>query len=319
LNDLPEPLTPVDCDLRDFAFMPLDVQRLCDSDLAAMETPEACWSALLLWCKSWHQVPCASLPNEDKVLAKFTGYQRALNTWKAIREGALRGWIECSDGRLYHPVVAEKANEAWDSKLRHAYGKLEERLRKKNKQRAEKSLPPLGIPAFDQWKSMGRPMDSDLFPPETYQSSGGNESNSSGNGESSGGNNTENSLKGKGEGQGQGYLKPSVPSGTDAKASQGMTVHESIFRIGIPWLVDRGANERNVRSMLGGAIKQIGDDGAWGLMQDCMREQPVEPVAWIAAALNARLPAGKGKGKQGRHGGFDKIDYREGVNEDGSF
>lgn len=26
---------------------------------------------------------------------------------------ALKGWVECSDGRLYHTVVAEKANEAW--------------------------------------------------------------------------------------------------------------------------------------------------------------------------------------------------------------
>ncbi len=29
----------------------------------------------------------------------------------------LRGWIRCSDGRLYHPVVAEKALEAWVEKL----------------------------------------------------------------------------------------------------------------------------------------------------------------------------------------------------------
>lgn len=36
---LPEPLTPPDCDLRDFAFMPLDVARLRDSDLAIKLKP----------------------------------------------------------------------------------------------------------------------------------------------------------------------------------------------------------------------------------------------------------------------------------------
>lgn len=112
----------------------------------------------------------------------------------------------------------------------------------------------------------------------------------------------------------------SAPNGADAGASpNGMSSKEAIFRIGVPWLVAEGANERNVRSMLGGAAKQLGDDAAWALMQDCMRERPIEPVAWIAAAINARMPAGKGKGKQSRHNGFDNIDYREGVNDDGSF
>jgi hypothetical protein len=37
-----------------------------------------------------------------------------LRGWKKVRaKGGLRGWIRCSDGRLYHPVVVEKAIEAW--------------------------------------------------------------------------------------------------------------------------------------------------------------------------------------------------------------
>ena len=58
---LPAPLTSPACDLRDFPFMPLDVQRLRDSDLAALEAPEACWAAVQLWGASWHQVPGTSL------------------------------------------------------------------------------------------------------------------------------------------------------------------------------------------------------------------------------------------------------------------
>lgn len=105
-----EPLTPPDCDLRDFAFMPLDTIRLLDSDLYALATGEEFRAALTLWCKAWQQVPAASLPNDDRVLAHLSG---AGPRWKKIKDMALRGFILCSDGRLYHPVVAEKAVSSW--------------------------------------------------------------------------------------------------------------------------------------------------------------------------------------------------------------
>lgn len=117
---LPPPLVPAEVDLRDFAFMPLDVVRVRDSDLAAEESPESCWAALLLWCASWHQVPAGSIPDSDQWQAKQAGYVargRIDKTWDGVRDGALRNWIKCSDGRLYHPVVAEKALESWDAKL----------------------------------------------------------------------------------------------------------------------------------------------------------------------------------------------------------
>lgn len=111
---LPAPLTPPDCDLRDFPYMPLDVVRLRDSDLAGHENPEVFRTAVLSWCIAWHQLPAASLPDDDAKLARLFGYGRDIEGWRSIREaGGLYGWIECSDGRLYHPIVAEKAIEAW--------------------------------------------------------------------------------------------------------------------------------------------------------------------------------------------------------------
>lgn len=104
------PLTAPDCDLRDFAFMPLDATRLLDSDLFALATGDEFKAALALWLKSWLQVPAASLPDDDRVLAHLSG---AGPRWKKIKDMALRGFVKCADGRLYHPVVAEKANEAW--------------------------------------------------------------------------------------------------------------------------------------------------------------------------------------------------------------
>jgi uncharacterized protein YdaU (DUF1376 family) len=104
------PLTSPDCDLRGLPFMPMDVVRLLDSDLFALATGEEFKAALALWCKAWLQVPAASLPDDDRVLAHLSG---AGVRWKKIKPMALRGWIKCSDGRFYHPVVAEKAAEAW--------------------------------------------------------------------------------------------------------------------------------------------------------------------------------------------------------------
>ncbi len=119
MSDLPAPLVPPDVDLRDFAFMPLDVRRLRDSDLVSYESPEACFAAVLLWSSSWHQVPAGSIPNNDQWIAKQAGYAargRIDPAWNDVREGAMRGWILCSDDRLYHPVVAEKAIDAWETR-----------------------------------------------------------------------------------------------------------------------------------------------------------------------------------------------------------
>jgi hypothetical protein len=114
---MPEPFTPRDLDLRDFAYMPLEVVRLRDSDTVVYSTGDEFRAAVLLWCAAWHQVPAASLPDDDRMLATLAGYGRDLASWDQVKVGALRGFVTCSDGRLYHPVIAEKALES-DSKRR---------------------------------------------------------------------------------------------------------------------------------------------------------------------------------------------------------
>lgn len=113
-----EPLTPPECDLRDFGFMPLDVLRLRDSELAAVADAEVFRAAVLSWCVAWHQVPAASLPDDDAALCRLLGYGRDMKGWLRLRAaGALRGYVLCTDDRLYHHVVAEKARESWQKKL----------------------------------------------------------------------------------------------------------------------------------------------------------------------------------------------------------
>lgn len=112
----PAPLVAADVDLRDFAFMPLDLLRLRRSKgwLIAKKNPEIGFYMLNLWAASWHEVPAASLEDDDDILADAA--LCAPLRWSEIKGEALRGWTKCSDGRLYHNVVAEKAAEAWKRK-----------------------------------------------------------------------------------------------------------------------------------------------------------------------------------------------------------
>ncbi|MEO8021096.1 hypothetical protein [Polaromonas sp.] len=190
-DEFPEPLTPAGCNLQDFAFMPLDVARLRDSDLASNETPDACWAAVLLWAASWHQVPAASIPNEEKWIAKAAGYaQRGKidRGWAGVRDGAMRNWIECSDGRLYHPVVAEKAVEAWKAKLAQRHRSECARIKKHNERHPGANVQKL---EFDDWLAAGCPQGHPLYVPSETAARPQKVP-------------SETSSKGQGEGQGQG-------------------------------------------------------------------------------------------------------------------
>lgn len=120
-----DPLVPLHVDLRDFAFMPLDVLRLRDSDLATLSTGDQFKAAVLLWCAAWHQVPAGSIPNDDRWLARHSG---SAGAWKRVKAEALRGFVECSDGRLYHEVISEKALESWRKKQEQRAKTLKARI-----------------------------------------------------------------------------------------------------------------------------------------------------------------------------------------------
>lgn len=119
---VPNPFVPAEVDLRDFPFLPLDCVRFRDSGLVAEADPASAFFGVVLWCVAWHQVPAATLPGDDRALAKLAGFGRDLTGWQAVKADALRGFVACADGRLHHPVIAEKALEAW-------LGKLTKRLR----------------------------------------------------------------------------------------------------------------------------------------------------------------------------------------------
>src|SRR5262245_5318064 len=69
------------------------------------------------------------------------------------RHGSASKLVRCAvgrqfaDGRLYHPVVAEKVVEAWNSTRLNRWGRECDRIRKENKARAERRESPLEFPS----------------------------------------------------------------------------------------------------------------------------------------------------------------------------
>lgn len=163
MTDLPDPLVPVEVDLRDFQYMELDVRRLRDSRFGAEVSGDAFRAGVFLWCASWHQVPAGSVPDDDVELANLAGYGRFVKEWRKARDEALHGFVRCSDGRWYHPTVCEKAAQAWESKLRHHYDRARDRLRKANKARVAQGLAELPELSFESWNAQrlgsGVPME----------------------------------------------------------------------------------------------------------------------------------------------------------------
>lgn len=109
----PEPLVSADIDISSLDGFMLNTVRVLGSELVALATPEEGWAAVLLWCRAWGQKPHCSLPDDDRVLASFAKVPPA--RWKKIKTMALRGFVKCSDGRLYHKVLAEDCHRAWEA------------------------------------------------------------------------------------------------------------------------------------------------------------------------------------------------------------
>ena len=157
--DLPDPLVPADVDLRGMEFMPLYGDRLLKSTTWISASPEAKVAALRLWWHGFaHEVPAASLPNDDTLLAEYAGYGVMVKAWKRIRDQALNGWQLCSDGRLYHPLVAELAKAAWARRVADRTKKRRMRAGKAGGQPlADGGMSPGTGPGQDQGQDGGIP------------------------------------------------------------------------------------------------------------------------------------------------------------------
>lgn len=279
------PLTPPDADLQDFPFMPLHVARLRDSDLAAEGDPEGCWYAVLLWAAAWHQLPAGSLPDNDAVLTKLCGLGRDLRTFRKHRRDALRGFVTCDDGRLYHPVIAEQVISGWDGKLRQRYRTECATIKKRNDRAGVSATEREPRPLFGDWLSLNHPasvpfvsLGTEDFVPR------------------------DSASKGKREGQGQGDLGSEADaSGAEAPALPVIVdPDKAMFDGGISLMGRAGVLEPKARQLLGKWKRDHGTPSVIAALGAAQREGAIDPTSFIERALrNGQRPDQQRRGNNG--------------------
>lgn len=100
------PPYPADLEAKGWS-LDLDYEKIEQSDTWAIASAEQRPWLLMLWMVSWRQVPVASLPNDDRLIAARIGMAPALFTeWRSV---LLSGWQLADDGRLYHKTLTQHA------------------------------------------------------------------------------------------------------------------------------------------------------------------------------------------------------------------
>jgi hypothetical protein len=269
MTELPEPLTPPDCDLRNFPWMELDINRLLTSETWILGTAEECKACVTLWCEAWRQIPAASLPDDDRMLAHLS---RAGAGWKKIKEGVMRSWIKCSDGRLYHPVVAEKAVEAWEKKLAQRNRTEAARLAKLNKKNGHivSETPPTANVADNDTEAVTNSAAKSV----TENVTGSRREERRG-------------EEKKEESSGTSYRATAAPSPADPP-----DVRTEFWREGLAIVRGlTGKSDAVCRAFLGRALKVLADDcdAGMAILHHADDLRPGGPEAWIMASCEARM------------------------------
>lgn len=275
------PLTPKDCDLRGLTFMPLDVMRLRDSDLALFSTGDEFKASVLLWCAAWHRVPAGSLPDEDRVLMRLSGLDA--RAWKKAREAVLAEWMKCDDGLLYHEVVAEKAREAWEQRQAH---------RKKRETDRER------LRAWREGRS-GKPDD----PPDGGHSETPPETSDEAERETAEETRFVAGRRDKRE-KGEGRDNSSDPDGSGAEAPSGrdedldplaelreLPIAKGCWRLAVKVLTEQGRlSDPKARNFIG-KLKAGGlsDADLWDIAEAAWREQTEDPQAYLVKAAEGAM------------------------------
>lgn len=137
MNDCPPaPIVDADVDCTDLDGFMLNAERLMASELVALSSHEVIGAALLLWCRAWKQRPAASLPDDEKVMAAFA--RMPLVRFRKVRDEVLRGFVLCSDGRLYHRTLAAEAIKAYGRKVTFQQKRHSDAERLRNWREAQK-------------------------------------------------------------------------------------------------------------------------------------------------------------------------------------
>lgn len=259
--NIPEPMTPPECDLRGLEYMPLLGQRLFGSEFNTSATDAEWRAGLTLWWAAWTQCPAASLPDEDAALCRLAELGRDLRAWRKVKSRALHGFLKCSDGRLYHPMLAEQALVAWEKRIKERERKAVWRAKKLDKLPEEPAGQLAPVPrdatrtgaGTEQGKRQGR--DGQVPADGTRRDSS------------------------------------SVANATGAGAP--LDLKKIAFDTGVEMLRANGMHEVKARRQVGMWVRERGED--WTVKAIVAAQGKADPVAYIQSMMSkASADAGQG-------------------------
>lgn len=254
---LPEPLVSSEVDLRSFPFMAIDVVRLQRSKhwLIARQNPEIGFYSINLWMAAWHELPAASIENDDEILSALAGC--TVERWQQVKHMVLRNWVLCSDNRLYHPVVAEKAKEAWGKKLGRQKQTKAATYSRNRKDNGE-------LPGSENVTNNVTTNVTSTLEPETIH--------------------VTRSIR-----EEKRREDCSVPNGTDAVASRVVDVGKQVWNVGLKLLAGYEIPEQRARPILGKWVKAAGSEGKLlEVLNEAGSEERAEIVSFVEAALKPK-------------------------------
>lgn len=296
MSQKPDPMVPAEVDLRGLEYMPLLGAKLFSSDFNLHASDAEFRRGLTLWWAAWNQVPAASLPDSDRALAKLAGFEDERSSgWRKVRTQALRGFVACSDGRLYHPVLARQALIAWERRSEDQT-KRENEAERKRRERAERStmfaqlravgvVPPFETKTADLRALVTQHVTASVTAPVTERVTGHVTPEVT-----PPVTRTDTAKTGR-DGTGQGIH--SVPDGTAAAApppastEQGgtMTPRDRLWALGEAVL---GPTEERWRPKVGKLVGTYGEEVVLASMQAAAAERPGQPYPWLVKACEAR-------------------------------
>lgn len=315
----PAPLSPPNVDLRDYQNMPVQARRLLQSEtwIEGADEPKPAHAIMCLWLESWHQVPAGSLPDNDKVLARLAMCDG--KAWRELKDKVMASWFLCSDGRWYHPVVVEVAQEAWQTKRnqndRTEKARLAKQLKKQERE-AAKTVAATIVAAMSE--PAAEPVLEDVAASATAPAQEpSTETVTVAEQDATSAPMTETvtdyvtASKGReekgidsSEGKPSGSLFATPPPRVDdtvyvplflVRVEDG-DYKKALFSHGLPWLADQsGKTIGALRPLVGKWLKEAGDDARklFELLKDCERDKRADPVSWVTACLKANPGRGE--------------------------
>jgi hypothetical protein len=117
LNGISVSPVPADCSMTGLPYMPLYLDRLQRSKswARARRNPALAFYMINLWAAAWRGTPAGSLEDDDDILC--TAAMCDPLQWNAVRADLMRGWLRCSDGRVYNPTICDVAAGVWETRV----------------------------------------------------------------------------------------------------------------------------------------------------------------------------------------------------------